>query len=137
MRYGECYAPFDLPNEAYTGGSRTSAAAPCSWPGSSSDGPRRQPKGKGKGGGPGVPGGRTWERYRGGHLGGRQRHGDRGGHDNWYYQGYYRAKGKGKGYLRAFMAVNGPPPNRGGTHFHNRREDDEPDSGAPDEQLYG
>ena len=30
MRYVECGAPFDLPHEAYTGGSRTPAAAAAS-----------------------------------------------------------------------------------------------------------
>jgi len=68
-------------------------------------------------------GGRTWEHYRHGWYGGRQRYGTRGGHDHDYYAGYYRAKGKGMGHLRAYLAQKGPPPTRGGDSFHDRKED--------------
>ena len=63
------------------------------------------------------------ERYRHGLLGGRHRHGDRGGHDKAYYRGFYKAKGKGKGAVAAYVAENGPPPSRGGKSFHDRKED--------------
>ena len=110
MRYVECGAPFDLPHEAYTGGSRTpadAAASPMdtdhgSWSwrgstwdtGSSSDAWSRQDTSSQ----PvhGREGGRQHEHYRHGYLGGRQRYGDRGGVRSEYYKGFYAAKGKGK-----------------------------------------
>ena len=70
------------------------------------------------------------EKWRHGLLGGRKRHGERGGHDRVYYRGYYAAKGKdkakGKGSkenVQAYIGKWGPPPTRGGKSFHDRRED--------------
>ena len=125
MRHVECNAPFHLPNEVYTWGSRTPADAAAdhgssSWDtGSSSDAWSRQDTSSQ----PvhGLEGGRRQERYRHGYLGGRQRYGDRGGVRSEYYKGFYAAKGKGK--LSAFIAKNGPPPSKGGASFHNRKED--------------
>ena len=149
--------PLRFPNEGYIGGSRTPADAAAStmdvdddgswswrrssWDtGSSSDAWGRQltwsePANLTVA----VEGGRRTEHYRHGILGGRQRHGDRGGKNSWYYKGYYNAKSKGKGAVKAFIAKNGEPPSRGGKAFHNRKEDDEHDrsTGGGDEQLWG
>ena len=63
------------------------------------------------------------EQMRRGLLGGRVRRGDRGGHDLFYYRGYYTAKGKGKDVLKNFVKQNGPPPSKGGEAFHRRKEE--------------
>ena len=70
-------------------------------------------------------GGRWNEHYRAGHMGGRERHGDRGGKNSRYFAGYYKAKAKGKGYVRAYIAKNGVPPSQGGQCFHSRKEEDD------------
>ena len=168
MRYVECGGPFDLPHEAYTGGSRTPAAAASTPKGTDDDSwkwpppvaaastPEGTDDGSSKWHGTSTSsaaawseqpnsqaenqGGRRNEHWRAGHYGGRQRHGDRGGQNNWWYAGYYKAKSKGKGYVRAYLATYGDPPSswgRNGNAFHNRREDDEAEQAGPVDQLYG
>ena len=163
IRYVECGGPFDLPHEAYTGGSRNPTAArfiekygipadaddECrklpppvaaastskgtdddSWkwppPLAAASTPEGTDDGSSKWHGTSTSsaaawseqpnsqaenqGGRRNEHWRAGHDGGRQRYGDRGGQNNWWYAGYYKAKSKGKGYVRAFLATYGPPP---------------------------
>ena len=75
--------------------------------------------------------GRCNEHYRAGHMGGRERHGDRGGKNSRYFAGYYKAKAKGKGYVRAYIAKNGVPPSRGGQCFHSRKEEDDAENADP------
>jgi hypothetical protein len=50
--------------------------------------------------------------WREGIHGGRQRFGSSGGTHREYYQGFYRAKGQGKGALAAYIEWMGPPPSR-------------------------
>ena len=58
-----------------------------------------------------------------GYWGGRVRHGERGGHNQFYYRGYCTAKCKGKDVLNNFVKQNGPPPSNGGKAFHRRKEE--------------
>ena len=136
--------PLRFPNEGYIGGSRTPADAAAStmdvddddstiWRGSSwntgsssdawalSTTTWSEPANSTAA----VEGGRQFEHYRQGHLGGRRRHGDRGGKNHGYYKGFYSAKSKGKGAVKAYIAKNGEPPSNGGKAFHNRKEDHE------------
>ena len=171
IRYVECGGPFDLPHEAYTGGSRNPTAArfiekygipadadekygipadaddECrklpppvaaaskgtdddSWkfppPQAAASTPEGSDDGSSEWHGTSTSSAAAWseqpnsqaenqgerrnEHWRAGHDGGRQRYGDRGGQNNWWYSGYYNAKSKGKGYVRAFLATYGPPP---------------------------
>ena len=175
MRYVECGGPFDLPHEAYTGGSRTLQAARAAkaaastskgtdddswkWPHplaaastpegtddgsekwrgtSTSSQPTWQSQNQGGTWTSSQPtsqsqnqGGRWNEHYRAGHMGGRERHGDRGGKNSRYFAGYYKAKAKGKGYVRACIAKNGVPPSQGGQCFHSRKEEDDAENADP------
>ena len=175
MRYVECGGPFDLPHEAYTGGSRTLQAARAAkaaastskgtdddswkWPHplaaastpegtddgsekwrgtSTSSQPTWQSQNQGGTWTSSQPtsqsqnqGGRWNEHYRAGHMGGRERHGDRGGKNSWYFAGYYKAKAKGEGYVRAYIAKYGDPPSQGGQCFHSRKEEDDAENADP------
>ena len=55
--------------------------------------------------------GKGYGRNINGRRGGRA---PRGGQNHWYYRGLYKAKGKGKGAVRAYVRLYGPPPGRSG-----------------------
>ena len=84
-----------------------------------------QQKGKGVSSSPAAPadshdgGGRGYEPWREGRLGGRQRFGISGGSNRQYYAGLYAAKGQGR--MKQCVAEHGLPPGRGGVAFHQRK----------------
>ena len=63
---------------------------------------------------------RSDEVMRSGKNGGRIRHGRSGGKYQPYYAAFYRAKGKGKAMMKAFVLKHGKPPGKGGEAYHSR-----------------
>ena len=63
---------------------------------------------------------RSDEVMRSGKNGGRVRHGRSGGKHQPYYAAFYRAKGKGKAMMKAFVLKHGKPPGKGGESHHSR-----------------
>ena len=67
----------------------------------------------------------TWlgQTARSGKNGGLKRYCTSGGTHRKYYVGYYRAKGKGKAAILAYVQKYGPPPSQGGKSFHEAKKE--------------